>query len=166
MKRCRCKVAFEMTNFYEFKPHLNRCHLLHFNDNKYRFQSRRDKHKFDAGSIFEPCPMAKMIVNGRKKDQEMLWTQQIERSTGSTNAGAARPNIRPGARGPKTSSQVHVLEFDTSKMATDEYLGTKLPDVNGFFRSDNNDQESGSSASSPPMIYGNTARHIYLRSTE
>lgn len=36
MKRCRCKVGFEFTNFYEFKPHLERCHLLHFNDNKYR----------------------------------------------------------------------------------------------------------------------------------
>ena len=35
--RCRCKVAFDMINGFEYKPLLNKCHILHFNDNKYRF---------------------------------------------------------------------------------------------------------------------------------
>jgi len=36
--RCRCKVAFDMINGFEYKPMLKRCHLMHFNDNKFRFQ--------------------------------------------------------------------------------------------------------------------------------
>lgn len=34
--RCRCKVSFDMQNFFEYKPALKRCHLVHLNDNKYR----------------------------------------------------------------------------------------------------------------------------------
>ncbi len=31
---------------------------MHFHDNKYRFQSRRFKHEFDAGDIFKYNPLA------------------------------------------------------------------------------------------------------------
>ena len=59
--RCRCKVAFDMMNNMEYKPYPQRCHLLHLNDNKYRFQSRRNKHAYDRGSITAPSPVADML---------------------------------------------------------------------------------------------------------
>jgi len=34
--RCRCKVSFEMQNGFSFRPFTDKCHLLHFNDNKVR----------------------------------------------------------------------------------------------------------------------------------
>lgn len=69
-KTCRCKVAFDMMNHYAFKPVLNRCHMLHFNDNKYRFQLIRDhgtkkRVKFafthDNGDITAYNPIARMF---------------------------------------------------------------------------------------------------------
>ena len=58
----RCKVSFDMQNGFAFRPFTDKCHLLHFNDNKYRFQSRREKHLYDLGSVQEPCPIHKMYV--------------------------------------------------------------------------------------------------------
>jgi hypothetical protein len=60
--RCRCKVAFDMQNGYAFRPVLDKCHLMHFNDNKYRFQSRREKHVHDKGDVFEPNPLVKIFT--------------------------------------------------------------------------------------------------------
>ncbi len=37
-KMCRCKVAFDFLNDLAYRPMNWKCHLLHFNDNKYRFQ--------------------------------------------------------------------------------------------------------------------------------
>ena len=59
--RCRCKVSFDMINGFEYKPVLNKCHLMHYNDNKYKFQARREKHVNDKGSIFEPSPIVPMM---------------------------------------------------------------------------------------------------------
>ena len=56
--RCRCKVAFDMINGFEYKPNLEKCHLLHLNDNKYRFQSKRDKHVHDKGDVAKHSPLA------------------------------------------------------------------------------------------------------------
>lgn len=61
--RCRCKVAFDMINGFEYKPMLKRCHILHFNDNKYRFQSSRSKRAHDFGSIDEYCPLVSLFGN-------------------------------------------------------------------------------------------------------
>jgi hypothetical protein len=52
--RCRCKVAFDMMNGYEYKPMPKKCHLMHLNNNKYRFESRRAKHVHDKGNILSP----------------------------------------------------------------------------------------------------------------
>jgi hypothetical protein len=46
-----------MINGFEYKPMLKRCHLMHFNDNKYKFQVRREKHANDHGSIDEINPI-------------------------------------------------------------------------------------------------------------
>jgi len=51
-----------MQNFFEYKPMLRKCHLVHLNDNKYRFQSKRTKHAFDKGDVTHVSPMAKMLV--------------------------------------------------------------------------------------------------------
>jgi len=59
--RCRCKVSFDMINGFEYKPVLNKCHLMHYNDNKYKFQARREKHVNDKGSTFEPSPIVAMM---------------------------------------------------------------------------------------------------------
>ena len=59
--RCRCKVAFDMINGFEYKPILDRCHLMHFNDNKFLFQSRREKHANDHGNIQEYNAVAKLF---------------------------------------------------------------------------------------------------------
>ena len=37
--RCRCRVAFDMTDT-AFVPRLDRCYLAHFHDNKYRYPIR------------------------------------------------------------------------------------------------------------------------------
>lgn len=74
---CRCKVGFDMTNNLAYKPVLYRCHLLHFNDNKYRFQlirahGKRGKHKelldmlvfeHDHGNIQDYNPIAVLLSN-------------------------------------------------------------------------------------------------------
>ena len=36
--RCRCKVGFDLINGYAYRPIPDKCHLFHFNNNKYRFQ--------------------------------------------------------------------------------------------------------------------------------
>lgn len=59
--RCRCKVAFDMINGFEYKPLTNRCHLMHLNDDKFAFQSNREKHTNDKGDIKEENPVAKMF---------------------------------------------------------------------------------------------------------
>jgi hypothetical protein len=59
--RCRCKVAFDMINGFEYKPVLDKCHLMHYNDNKYKFQSRREKHVNDKGDIFAPTPIVALL---------------------------------------------------------------------------------------------------------
>lgn len=59
--RCRCKVAFDMINGFEYKPLPNRCHLMHLNDDKFAFQSNREKHVNDKGSVKEKNPVAKMF---------------------------------------------------------------------------------------------------------
>lgn len=59
--RCRCKVGFDMHNWNAFHPVLNRCHLMHFNDNKYRFQSKRQHHHHDHGNIAEPGPLSFLL---------------------------------------------------------------------------------------------------------
>lgn len=61
-RRCRCKVSFDMQNHFEYKPMLKRCHLMHFNDNKYRFQSKRTKHVYDKGDVTQPSPLAKLLA--------------------------------------------------------------------------------------------------------
>lgn len=55
---CRCKVGFDMINHLSFKPVLNKCHLIHLNDNKYRFQlirthSKKGKKHAMENFIFE-----------------------------------------------------------------------------------------------------------------
>mmetsp|Transcript_13950 Transcript_13950/g.14041 ORF Transcript_13950/g.14041 Transcript_13950/m.14041 type:complete len:91 (+) Transcript_13950:108-380(+) len=45
--RCRCKVAFDMMNGYTYRPFIDKCHLMHLNENKYRFQSKRLAKKKD-----------------------------------------------------------------------------------------------------------------------
>jgi hypothetical protein len=62
-KRCRCKVAFDMINGFAYAPKLHKCHLLHYNDNKYRFQSNREKHVNDRGSVEVPNPIHTLFVN-------------------------------------------------------------------------------------------------------
>lgn len=62
-QRCRCKVAFDMINGFAYAPKLHRCHLLHFNDNKYRFQSKREKHKNDRGNVMDSCPIYHLYSN-------------------------------------------------------------------------------------------------------
>jgi len=66
--RCRCKVALDMMNGYSFKPHIDKCHLMHLNDNKYRFQSKRLKKKdgstaYDNGDITQPNPSSTLLFN-------------------------------------------------------------------------------------------------------
>ena len=61
--RCRCKVAFDMINGFEFKPVLSKCHLMHFNDNKYRFQSNREKHVNDKGDVTIVNPVHNLYSN-------------------------------------------------------------------------------------------------------
>jgi hypothetical protein len=136
-----------MTNFYEFKPHLNRCHILHFNDNKYRFQSRRDKHKFDQGSIFVYSPIARMIVSGRRDEQERENQQstKIAVETRRTGKGVQGNNVL----------------YDDGQPAADEYLGSKLPELDTGLNS-----HSDGVSEEPPVVYGNSAKAMYLRSTE
>jgi hypothetical protein len=64
--RCRCRVALDMQNNYAFHPMLKRCHLLHFNDNKFRFQSNRMKRQFDKGDVTLVNPIAALL--GEKRD--------------------------------------------------------------------------------------------------
>lgn len=59
--RCRCKVGFDMQNGYQYYPVLRRCHLMHLNDNKYRFQSSRQKHVNDKGDVTQPSPLAALL---------------------------------------------------------------------------------------------------------
>lgn len=56
-----------MQNFYEYKPMLKKCHLMHFNDNKYRFQSRRTKHVYDKGDVTVPSPLAKLLAGEKRR---------------------------------------------------------------------------------------------------
>jgi hypothetical protein len=56
-------VSFEMQNHFEYKPMLKKCHLMHFNDNKYRFQSKRTKFVYDRGDVTLPSPLAKLLVS-------------------------------------------------------------------------------------------------------
>jgi hypothetical protein len=65
--RCRCKVAFDLINGFEYKPLVDKCHLLHLNDEKYLFQSRREKHINDKGSIFEENGVAMMLKSSLKE---------------------------------------------------------------------------------------------------
>jgi hypothetical protein len=53
-----------MQNGYEYKPAMKRCHLMHFNDNKYRFQSNRSKpkHLYDRGNVSVVSPLAKLFA--------------------------------------------------------------------------------------------------------
>lgn len=60
--RCRCKVAFDMQNGYSYKPSLDKCHIFHLNSNKYRFQSRRDKHVNDLGDIQKISPLVDLFT--------------------------------------------------------------------------------------------------------
>ncbi len=60
--RCRCKVGLEMQNFYEFRPMVRKCHLMHFNDNKYKFESKRKKHVNDKGDVTAPSPLAILLA--------------------------------------------------------------------------------------------------------
>lgn len=60
--RCRCKVSFEMQNFFEYRPVLRRCHLMHLNDNKYRFQSKRTKHAYDKGDVTKVNPLYTLLA--------------------------------------------------------------------------------------------------------
>lgn len=60
--RCRCKVGLDMQNNYEYRPNLKKCHLLHFNDNKYRFQSRRMKHQYDRGDVTAVNPITYLFA--------------------------------------------------------------------------------------------------------
>ena len=60
--RCRCKVAFDMINGFEYKPLPNRCHLMHLNDDKYAFQSNREKHRNDLGDVKETSVLAAMFA--------------------------------------------------------------------------------------------------------
>ena len=39
-----------------------RCHLMHFNDNKYRFQSKRTKHTYDKGDVTQPCALSHLLA--------------------------------------------------------------------------------------------------------
>lgn len=59
--RCRCKVGFDMQNGITFHPMVDRCHLMHFNDNKYRFQGNRQNHVHDQGDVTQPCPLAPLL---------------------------------------------------------------------------------------------------------
>eukprot|EP00605_Chrysophyceae_sp_TOSAG23-4_P000234 GSChrysophyteH1.ASY1.ANO1.271.1 assembled CDS len=68
--RCRCKVSFDMINGFAYKPVLNKCHLMHYNDNKYKFQSRREKHANDHGDIFTPSPLASLMNDVRRAPAE------------------------------------------------------------------------------------------------
>ncbi len=61
--RCRCKVAFDMINGFEYKPLLNKCHILHFNDNKYRFESSKGKHESDRGDVTKHCALVDLFSN-------------------------------------------------------------------------------------------------------
>jgi hypothetical protein len=49
-KMCRCKVAFDFLNDLAYRPMNWKCHLLHFNDNKYRFQLIRAHGKPKQGA--------------------------------------------------------------------------------------------------------------------
>ena len=74
---CRCKVAFDMINHLTYRPVLNKCHLIHLNDNKYRFQLIRTHGKkgkkshvheklvfdHDNGNITSFSPLAVLYMN-------------------------------------------------------------------------------------------------------
>lgn len=61
--RCRCKVGFDMMNHLTYKPMPNKCHLMHLNDNKFRFESNRGKGKDDKGSVLIPAPVSKLFAS-------------------------------------------------------------------------------------------------------
>lgn len=73
---CRCKVAFDMINQLSYRPVLYKCHLIHLNDNKYRFQLIRTHGKkgkkghheklvfdHDNGNITAVSPIASLYMN-------------------------------------------------------------------------------------------------------
>jgi hypothetical protein len=59
--RCRCKVGLDMQNGFDYRPILKKCHLMHFNDNKYRFQSKRTKHTYDRGDVTQASALATLL---------------------------------------------------------------------------------------------------------
>jgi hypothetical protein len=59
--RCRCKVGFDMQNGITYSPQVDRCHLMHFNDNKYRFQSNRQNHVHDNGDVTQFSPLSTLL---------------------------------------------------------------------------------------------------------
>ncbi|RYY72751.1 hypothetical protein EON63_20450 [archaeon] len=65
--RCRCKVSFDMQNDFDYRPYPRKCHMLHLNDNKYRFQSKRTKHVYDKGDVNLPCPVVTMLENEKRR---------------------------------------------------------------------------------------------------
>jgi hypothetical protein len=90
-KKCRCKVSLDMNNGYAFKPVLDKCHLLHFNDNKYRFQSNRDKGNADKGDVtqFSP-PVAMLAGSGVNKHAQLpLHHRDREKERDRTSHGVA-----------------------------------------------------------------------------
>ncbi len=81
-KRCRCKVAFDFLNDLAYRPMNWKCHLLHFNDNKYRFQLIRahgkpkqtipDEPMFENVTIVEQTsagPVSRVVVKEKSPYQ-------------------------------------------------------------------------------------------------
>lgn len=50
-----------MQNGITYHPQVDRCHLMHFNDNKYRFQSNRQNHVHDQGDVTQPSPLSALL---------------------------------------------------------------------------------------------------------
>lgn len=61
-RRCRCKVGFDMQNGFTFHALLDRCHLMHFNDNRYRVQYLRQGHHHQLGDLTVPNPLYHLLL--------------------------------------------------------------------------------------------------------
>ena len=104
LNRCRCKVSFDMMNGYEFRAIPEKCHLIHLNDNKYRFQSRRMKHSQDKGSLSEYVPLVTMLQGvgtGQRNATHEIFTSSSSSGGGSGSSSSQSVGNTVYGRGDK-----------------------------------------------------------------
>jgi hypothetical protein len=94
-------VALDMQNNFNYQPLLNKCHLLHFNDNKYRFQSRRMKHQYDKGDVTAVNPMALFFSNDSSAfllDHQRDYPQENQATNPKKHIGGKKKPSHPHLR--------------------------------------------------------------------